>query len=497
MNEKHITYMHSFQGAFMQTSENKLRGKLGYGVADIYGGGAFLIISILFLVFMTDVVKMDPILAGTIPLIGKFWDAITDPIMGSIVDKTKSKYGAKRFYLLVGSFIAGVTFSMLWISFDGGEIIQYIFYLAMFLLFSTGFTIVMVPYNALLPDMVSSYHLRGQYTGFRMIFSALSAILAGLLPNIIINFFDAPKIGYLVMGIFFGLIFLISILLSFFNTWEHSNLNTEKKEKKGIKYSLSVFKNRSFRLYLGIFLFGQGSMDFLMALIVYFLAVVLAQSDQYVFIMSGVLSSQLIAMVLYQFLLKKHAKTLPVYIGFPLQIVAALGMLIFAYQDAPILPIFIMSFLAGFGTAAGTVTSFAILTDMTDVDELITSNRRAGTYSGMATFSRKIANGMALGLVGLLLGIFGYDGDLAIQSARTAEGIKWMFIFLPIIFIIMTMIFIMMYPLNEKAFHLLKQEIETRKKGEQLTLEPKEILLIEKITGYPYDQLWRIDNETI
>ncbi|MEF3693119.1 MAG: MFS transporter [Acholeplasmataceae bacterium] len=478
----------------MKQNEHGLRGKLGYGIADIYGGGAFLIISILFLVFLTDVVKMNAIWAGTIPLIGKIYDAITDPLMGSIVDKTRSKYGAKRFYLLIGSFIAGITFMMIWLTVGGSPFVQYIFYLVMFLLFSTGFTIVMVPYNALLPDMISQYHLRGQYTGFRMIFSALSAILAGLIPNMIINRFDVPKTGFLVMGIVFGLIFTISILISFFNTWEKSNTTDQKKLSQGFRYSLSVFKNRSFRLYLGIFLFGQGSADFLMALVVYFLAVVLNQSNQYVFIMSGILSSQLIAMMLYQFLLKKRAKTFPAYIGFPLQIVAALGMLFFAYEGAPILPIFIMSFLTGFGTAAGTVTSFAILTDMTDVDELITSERRSGTYSGMATFSRKIANGIALGLVGLLLGLFGYDGNLLVQSDLTATGIKFMFVFLPILFILITMLFIRLYPLSQHAFSLMKSEIEVRKQG--LTPNPtdEEKLVLEKVTGYAYDNLWNKEN---
>jgi oligogalacturonide transporter len=481
----------------MQQKESSLRGKLGYGVADIYGGGAFLIISILFLVFLTDVVKMNAIWAGTIPLIGKVYDAITDPLMGSIVDKTRSKYGAKRFYLLIGSFVAAITFMLIWVSIGGSPVVQYIFYLLMFLLFSTGFTIVMVPYNALLPDMISTYHLRGQYTGYRMIFSAFSAILAGLLPNIIINRFNVEKTGFLVMGIIFGIIFMISILLSFFNTWEMSNTETEKKTKKSIRYSLSVFKNRSFRLYLGIFLFGQGSADFLMALVVYFLAVVLNQSDQYVFIMSGILSSQLLAMVIYQRLLKSHAKTFPAYLGFPLQIIAAIGMLIFAYQGAPILPIFIMSFLTGFGTAAGTVTSFAILTDMADVDELITSERRAGTYSGMATFSRKIANGLALGLVGLLLGIFGYDGNLVTQTQATAEGIKWMFIFLPIIFIVITMLFIRLYPLNQAAFTLMKIEIDARRQGLQPKTTDLEKVTLERITGFTYDQLWKIENAEI
>jgi len=81
--------------------QSLVAAKLAYGAADVYGGGAFLIISILYLVFLTDVIGMNPALAGSIPLIGRLWDAITDPIMGNIVDRTQSKYGSKSFYLLI------------------------------------------------------------------------------------------------------------------------------------------------------------------------------------------------------------------------------------------------------------------------------------------------------------------------------------------------------------------------------------------------------------
>jgi oligogalacturonide transporter len=478
----------------MKANEHGIRGKLGYGIADIYGGGAFLIISILFLVFLTDIVGMNPVVAGSIPVIGRIWDAVTDPIMGIIIDKTRSRFGAKRLYLLVGSFVASITFALLWLSIDGSALMQYVFYLAAFILFSTGFTIAMVPYNALLPDMISDYHLRGQYTGFRMIFSALSAILAGLLPDIIIRNFGGGKQGFMIMGIIFGFIFFVSLLLSFLNTWEIEQ-SENKDERFTIRNGASVFKNRSFRIYLGIFLFGQGSADFMLALVVYFLAVVLKQSDQYVLVMSGVLSSQLIAMVLYQFLLKKHSKTLPVIIGFPLQIFASLAMLLFAYEGAPILPIVILSFLAGFGTAGGTVTSFAILADMADVDELITSKRRAGIYSGMATFTRKIANGMALGLIGLLLFLIGYDGNLDVQQNSAVIGIRLMFVFMPIIFLVLTFVFIRIYPVSQNAFMLLRKQIDARRNGENIEASEEEIALCELMTGYSYQDLWKEENK--
>jgi oligogalacturonide transporter len=139
--------------------EERALSKICYGFADIYGGGAFVIISTFFTVFLTKALGMAPALAGTIPLIGKVWDAVTDPMMGNIADRTRSKFGAKRFYILLGSIISAITFVVMWIPFaaSGSGTAQYIFYVLMYMLFSTGFTIVMVPYNGLLPDMVDDY----------------------------------------------------------------------------------------------------------------------------------------------------------------------------------------------------------------------------------------------------------------------------------------------------------------------------------------------------
>ncbi|MFP4078179.1 MAG: MFS transporter [Candidatus Izemoplasmataceae bacterium] len=476
----------------MEKHSDKLRSKIGYGTADLYGGGAFLIVSILYLYFLTDVVGMNPLFAGSIPFIGKAWDAISDPLMGRIVDRTRSRYGAKRLYLLFGSFIAGITFFLLWLSIGGGEWVQYLYYLFTFMLFSTGFTIVMVPYNALLPDMIRDYHLRGQYTAIRMIFSALSAILGGLLPDMIVNRIDGGATGFAVMGGVFGLIFLFAILTTFKTTWERPESNVKNAPEKWSS-NLTVFKNRAFRYYLGIFLFGQGSMDFIMALVMYFLTYVLFQSGEYVLVMAGVLSSQLLAMFLYQALLKNHSKKLPAWIGFPIQAAASFGMLFFAYEGAPILPIFILSFMIGFGTAAGTVTSFSILADMADVDELITTKRRAGMYSGMATFARKVANGIALGLIGLVLFLIGYDGSLEFQDVLAREGIKYMFILMPVVFIVFTLYFVKKYPVTQDGFEVLQKAIIDFRSGRD-SLSEEEKKKCEAMTGYPYDELWSETN---
>jgi oligogalacturonide transporter len=475
--------------------KSQFSAKLAYGAADIYGGGSFLIISILYLVFLTDVVGLNPALAGSIPMIGKIWDALTDPLMGNIVDRTQSKFGAKRFYLLIGSFVGSITFAMMWMTISASVNTLYFFYLLMYILFSTGFTIVMVPYNALLPDMVADYTQRSAFTMYRMIFSALAAILAGLVPNMIVNNVGASQAqGFLIMGIIFGLIFFLAILFTFIKTWETIQPVVKTPFKESFRESFSVFRNRSFRLYLGVFLFGQGSADFITTLIIYFLAVVLRQPEQYTFIMAGVLVSQLLAMFLYQLVLKKTSKKFPIYLGFPIRMIATFSMIFFAYEQAPILPIFIASFISGLGTAASSVTSYAILTDLTDVDYLITTKRRPGIYSGMATFNRKIANGLAIWLIGIMLAFFQYDATATIPSSVTVEGIKFMFIALPLIFMVATLYFTYKFPITQSTYECIQKDIRRRLGELDEKATDEEVKICEMVTGVSYAQLWKAEN---
>ena len=305
-----------------------------YGMADIYGGGAFIVISTFFTVFLTKSLGMSPALAGTIPLIGKVWDAITDPIMGNITDRTKSRLGPKRFYLLIGSFISAITFVCLWVDYSGGTVLrQYVFYVVMYMLFSTGFTIVMVPYNALLPDMVDDYVVRGKFTGIRMIFSTLGAIIAGLIPTIMIQNNTDPT-QYFRVAILFAVIFTVSILITFFGTWE--NAKGVKKEPfiQSTIESFTVYRSRTYRMFILIFLCGQGAADFVTGLAVYYVDDVLNAygGGNFTILMGVILVAQFIGMIILNPIMNRTSKTMPVRLAFPLRILATLALLVFSYE---------------------------------------------------------------------------------------------------------------------------------------------------------------------
>ena len=203
-----------------------LLGKIAYASGDIYGGGSFLIVGLLLLVFLTKVEGLSGAWAGIIIFVGKAWDAVTDPLMGMLSDRTKSKYGRRRFYFLIGAIPVFLSWVMLWYSFGiTSEAVKIIYYMFAFMFFSTSFTLVMVPYNAVLADMTNDYNKRSAFTGLRLSFSAGAAILCGTVPGMITGVFANQQTGYLIMGLVFGLVFGISWLMVFFGTWENTKSN--------------------------------------------------------------------------------------------------------------------------------------------------------------------------------------------------------------------------------------------------------------------------------
>ncbi|MBR3357440.1 MAG: MFS transporter [Solobacterium sp.] len=474
--------------------------RMAYGAADIYGGGAFVVISTFYTVFLTKAQGMPAAMAGTIPLIGKVWDAVTDPIMGNICDRTRSRFGAKRFYIMTGSLLSALTFILMWITAPLSSTgAKYTFYVLMYMLFSTGFTIVMVPYNGLLPDMVDDYTERSRYSSVRMMFSTFGAILAGLIPTILIKDNTDPK-PYLTVALLFGVIFTASILFTFFGTWEKQKEPVRIPLKDSFIQSFTVYKSRAFRMFIAIFLLGQGAADFVTGLAVYYVDDVLNAygGGNFTILMGVLLVAQFAGTILFGQIMQRTSKTFPILLGFPIRIAATLAMLAFSHEGANFTIILVLSFIVGLGMAASSTSIYAILSDMADVDELITSISRPGTCSGMATFIRKIATGMSSAVIGLLLGMIGYDEIAASsglrQAASVQSGIAYIYIFVPVILMVLTIVVAMKFPLKQREFEIVKKEIARRKGEETSTITPEEKTVCEKVTGFAYEQLWNSSN---
>lgn len=469
-----------------------VKNKISYACGDIYGGGAFLLIGVLYLIFLTDIVGLPAYLAGSIFLIGKIWDAISDPIMGVITDRTKSRFGRRRIYFLIGVLPIFISFAALWYTVESESIVaMYIYYLMAYLFISTTLTMVYIPYSSILPSMTKDYKERTSFITLRLVFSNISAIISGVLPMIIVSMFGTnEKLGYLVMGIGFGLFYALPYLILFSGTYENdydANIEFPSFKFKELFTELSsVWKNQSFKVYTGIFLSSQTAVDFVVTLFVYYLTYNLGIGEMFPIVLGTMLITQIISMPIHMKIANKYQKITPLKVGLPVWIIAL--VLSFFISDSNPNLVYVVAVLSGFGCSASIFVPWSIFPDLADVDELITDRRREGTYSGFSTLIRKMSSGLAIFIIGVVLDLVGYVPKVE-QTETTLLGIKVMFALVPIIFIILTIFFSKKYKLNEKNYNGVIEEINRRKKESSLLLDSVKIKSLEEVSGQDYTEM--------
>jgi len=352
----------------MNKTSNKI-AKISYACGDIYGGGAFLLVGVLYLNFLTDVVHISPAVAGSIFLIGKIWDAVSDPMMGVISDRTKSKFGRRRIYFLAGIIPIFISFAMLWFSFKtDAAIARYLYYLVSYLFFNTSLTLVMIPYNSILPAMTSEYKDRTSFITLRLVFSNVAALISGVVPMIIVSSFNGnDQKGYMIMGIVFGLFYALPYIVLFLGTYENDYDPNVKIDPFSFQEVMEEFRltfmNKSFRIYSIFFISAQTAVDFIITVFIYYLTYNLGLGSMFSLVLGTLLISQIISMPIHMKISNKYGKTAPMTVGLPVWIVALIISL-FLTQDSNIIYIFIVAILSGFGCSASIFVPWSIFPEL-------------------------------------------------------------------------------------------------------------------------------------
>jgi GPH family glycoside/pentoside/hexuronide:cation symporter len=193
--------------ANMTDSRNETTGeripvgvKIAYGAAECSSSIVFITLGIFFLPFLTDAVGISPSTGGSILFAAVMWDALTDPLMGIISDRTRSRYGRRRPYLIATAIPFGVVFWMLFSMprLEGNSLV--IYFLIMALLMHTAITLLDVPYTALAPEMTKDYDERTSLVSYRVVWSQIGSIIGGAMPLLIVERFSEPKVGWSARG---------------------------------------------------------------------------------------------------------------------------------------------------------------------------------------------------------------------------------------------------------------------------------------------------------
>ncbi|MBN1146026.1 MAG: MFS transporter [Anaerolineales bacterium] len=471
----------------METRSEKLTfwQKLGYGVGDLYGGGAGTLISFFYLVFLTDVIRISPGLAGIVILVSKVYDSITDPFEGVISDRTRTKLGRRRPYLLAGVLLVFLSFFALFypVTFES-ESARFAFVIAAYLFYSTVVSIVMLNYSALQAELTLDYNERTSLATFRIFFSTVSSILCALLPLEIVRAFPDIRTGWIVTAAAFGLFFALPFIATVAVTRERPEFQKELKPFYWKQAFIEPFQVRTFVYVLIMYVTAFTAFDATQSIVVYFIKSYLGRGEDVSFVLGGMLIAQVISLPFYQWLSKKTSKAKTYIVG----AVAFVILMFFSFLITPASPapvLYIFAILVGIGSGGVVIMVYAIFPDIPDVDELRSGERREGIYSALTTFTRKISSALAVFLVAQVLQFAGYippieqAGKLieAVQTPAFINAIRLFFVLIPVGFISFGIYFAARFPLTVTIYQHLGEVLAAMRSGSEVSEEERQALM--------------------
>lgn len=494
--------------------KKKLFSMLGYSSGDMLGGGVLQVIQMYYLSFLLYVMGLDPMLAAFVPAIGKIWDGITDPVMGVIVDRTRTKYGSCRPWFLISVIPIFVSYFLLWYSFGITSQWGMFFYFAFaYILFSTAYTIAVVPYEALLPRIVDSYEERTNYSSVRMIFSGVGCVASTWIYERIVaaeTLSYANVNDFLILGLVLGAFFAVPMLTTFFGTKEKPRLLAPEAVtvKKIFREYKEVLKNKIYKKYYALALSGAFISAALSAALVIFVYMVYGNIQNFILTFTLVFcvinikgAFEIAFFVPNVIMMKKYNKHRPYLIDLPLIAVFSVMVLFIGPNSSPWWYL-AASVFCGMGSSCLAFVPYTLLPDLSDVDELINGKRREGVSAGLFTMGRKIVGGLSLTLFGIILKVFGLDSESISPETIAPNAIiavKTMLCVVPIICSVIMIIISRTYNLDAKAHRKIKEAIAIKKQYGFVELPEEDLQLFERITGFKRDELWitkRVDAET-
>jgi oligogalacturonide transporter len=455
--------------------------KIGYGLGDIYGGGSGVVVSFYYLIFLTDVVRISPALAGTVILISKIYDAITDPLEGILSDRTRTRMGRRRPYLLMGVPLVFLSFFALFYPTNlASEAGRFAFVIASYLFFSTVVSIVMLNYNALQSELTLDYHERTSLSSLRIFFSTLASILGALLPLEIVKAVPDVRQGYVLMGLAFGALFALPFIATVIATRERREFQKPVEAFSWREAFVQPFRMKTFLNALMMYLLAFVAIDAVSSIVFYYIKYYIGRGSEANYVSGAILVLQVLSLPLYARLSRRTSKRAGFITGAVIWAAAMVASLAITPQS-PQWAVYLFAAVVGIGTGGVVVMMYAIFPDIPDVHELVTGERREAMYSSLVTLFRKFSSALALFAVSNVIGWAGYvrpieqvvNGAATLvdqpQSPTFLLALRLILTVLPIALLAGAMYFAARYPLTP-ALHARMNAVLAKQR--QIGIDP-------------------------
>lgn len=452
-----------------------LREKIGYGFGDMASSMFWKLFGSYLMIFYTDVFGMPAAVVGTMFLITRVWDSAFDPIIGIIADRTQSRWGKFRPYLLylaVPFAVIGVlTFTTPGFSDDGKVIYAYFTYSLMMMVYSA----INVPYASLLGVMSPEPKDRNMLSTYRMTFAYIGSFIALLLFMPMVNRFSMghdEQHGWMMSVIVIAV--LCTLLFYGCFAWTAERVKPIKEQQNSLKSDLQdLLHNRPWWILLGA---GVAALVFNSirdgATVYYFKYYVIEEEYASVslfgisFVLSGLYlavgqAANIVGVVLAAPLSNRIGKK-KTYM-WAMSIATVLSVIFYWFDKEQLMLMFIFQVLISICAGSIFPLLWSMYADCADYSELKTGNRATGLIFSSSSMSQKFGWAIGSAVTGWLLAFFGFETN-AVQSEEAIHGIRMFLSWLPAMGTVLSVIFISLYPLSEKEMRKITNQLNDKRK---------------------------------
>jgi Na+/melibiose symporter-like transporter len=491
----------------------KLWHVTAYSVGFALDGGVGQVLSLYYMYFLMFAMGLSPVQAGLVTGLTKVWDGIIDPVIGVLVDKTHTKWGKCRPWLLASVIPIFVTYSLLWTDLGiQGQWARFAYFIVAYILFSTASSIGIVPYDALLPRMVDDYNERTDYSSYRMIFSGVVGVGSTYIYEALIPVqTTADYVDYIgnfrILGLVLGAMFALPLLVTFLGSKERKRDDAPAVEKIGILETFrsygQLLRARLYRKCYALTLMGAFSQYALITTLVIFVLLVYSNLPINVPVIGGTFSLTFLTVTLKDAIesvffipnvvgMKKRSKHFPLWFDLPI-LAAGLVILLFVTPSTPVWLFLLGVALMGAGSSCLGFVPAALMPDLPDVDEMIYGTRREGVSAGLVKMGKQVVQGLSFLLFSVLLTVFGLDADTAnpdMASFGTMAAVKIMLCALPLVLAMVMLVLSQGYKLDAASHGQIKAAIAEKRETGSATVTEEQKALFADIAGLPYETLW-------
>lgn len=440
------------EGAWVERAGERLplRVKLGYGAGDLAGSLMTTITGFFLTAFLLDVVRLRPAAVAAVFLAAQLADAAVDPFIGLLADRTRTRWGRKRAWLLFGAAPLGVVYVLQWVVPPGGWAFAYV--LVVSVLLRAAISATSIPHAALTPDLTPDDDERTQLQRYRFSFALGGSLVAVALHPVLVGLGgDDVARGHLVSALVVGLLMALAVLVEYRSTYERPDPPPAGARPR-LSAELGVcLRNRSFLALTGVFLFSWLSLLLVQNNLLLYVRYAAGVEDAFTTILV-VFQLSAIAFLGVWSVACRRAGRKPVYVaGIAVWSVALLALW-WAPPGRP-LPYHGVAFLVGAGAAVAYLIPWSMLPDVVAEDELRTGVRREGVYYGVFVLVQQA--GLSLGLAGsnLALEAAGYvnpevAGEVAAQPGSVATTLRALVSLVPLALLLLSLPFLRAYPIT-------------------------------------------------